>query len=133
MKTYSKAAFDEAQSLWSAGNFSDEWKPYRHQAAMRGFIYPPEGTAYDSWDDEWPSQRSMLIRAIRETPQLLPIAIDRSQSWGEVVAYVIKRRDDMRQELDDREREMARNRSKEIGPREATTSIKEIMTRISDS
>ena len=133
MRTYSKSAFDEARALWDSGHFSDEWKPYRHQAAMRGFIYPPEGTAFDSWDEDIPSQRAMLIRAIRETPRLLSAAIGRSQSWGEVVAFVIKRRDDMREELDERDRAIARSRADEQGPQEATDTIKAILNRIGDS
>ena len=133
MRTYSKSAFDEARALWSSGHFSDEWKPYRHQAAMRGFIYPPEGTALDSWTDDLPSQRAMLIRAIRESPQLMTAAISRSNSWGEVVAFVIRRRDDMREELDDRDREIARRQYEKRDHREAPMSLKAILTRIGDS
>jgi hypothetical protein len=75
----------------------------------------------------------MLIRAIRETPRLLETAIDHSRSWGEVIAYVVKRRDDMRAELDDRDREIARRRADEPTGREAASSIKAILTRIGDS
>ena len=131
MRTFSRSDWDTAQGLWL--DFSDEWKPYRHQAAMRGMLYPPEGSRWDSWDDDEPSQRAMLIRAIRETPQLLTVAIGRSRTWGEVVAYVIKRRDDMRAELDDRDREMARRRADEPDGREAAMTLKSILNRIGDS
>lgn len=133
MRTFSRSAFEEAQALWADGHFSDEWKPFRHQAAMRGMLYPPEGDRFDSWENDEPSQRAMLIRSIRETPKLTAVAISRSRSWGEVVAYIIKRRDDMREELDARERESARRRAGEPRPHEAVMSIKEIMQRIGDS
>jgi hypothetical protein len=133
MRSFSRSDWDASQAAWRDGEFSDEWKGVRHQAAMRGMIYPPEGTRWDSWDDDEPSQRAMLIRAIRETPQLLATAISRSHSWGQVIEYVIKRRDDIRAELDERERDKARQRAEEAGPREAVASLKAILNRIGDS
>lgn len=134
MRTYSKASFDEASDLWRQGDFSDEWKPYRHRAAMRGFIYPPDGTKWDSWGDDEPSQRAVLVRAIRETPILLNAAIDRSRSWGEVYAYVIGHLNEDRGLIEAADRETARRRL-EIEPdqREATMTLKSIMNRIGDS
>jgi len=131
MRTFSRDAWIEAQGLW--GDFPDEWKPWRHQAAMRGMLYPPEGTRWDSWDDDEPSQRAMMVRAMRETPRLLTKAISHSRSWGEVVAYVLSRRDEMRADLDDREREMARRRADEPDGQQAAASLKAIMERIGDS
>jgi hypothetical protein len=131
MRTYSRDQWTEAQSLWEG--FSDEWKPYRHQAAMRGMLYPPDGTALDSWDDDEPSQRAMLIRAIRETPKLLTQAIGRSKTWFEVIAYVNGRRDERRLELDQEDWQLARKKAAELGPRESAMSLKAILTRIGDS
>jgi hypothetical protein len=133
MRTFSQEAWTEAQAAWSDGRFSDEWREVRHQAAMRGMIYPPEGTQWDSWDDDEPSQRAMLIRAIRETPKLLSVAISRSSSWGQVIEYVLKRRDDMRAELDDRDRDLARRKADEPDQREASMALKAILNRIGDS
>jgi hypothetical protein len=67
---------------------------------------------------------------MRETPTLLKIAISRSRSWGEVVAYVISRRDEMRNDLDIRERNEVND-----GPdhRESTMALGAIIRRISDS
>lgn len=134
MRTYSKAAFDEAQELWRVGRFSDEWKPYRHRAAMRGFIYPPDGDALDSWADDEPSQRAVLIRAIRETPTLLERAIDRSSSWGEVYSFVIRHLNEDRDLSEAADRETARLRL-EAEPRshQAVMSLKQILNRIGDS
>ena len=131
MRTFSRSDWDEAQGLWT--DFSDEWKTYRHQAAMRGMLYPPEGTKWDDWSDDNPTQRAMLVRAIRETPQLLSIAISKSRTWAEVIAYVIKRRDEWRDELAERERMLIRHRAEEPDARQATSSLKAIMERIGDS
>jgi hypothetical protein len=133
MRTFTRADWDAAQQAWTEGRFSDEWRDVRHQAAMRGMLFPPDGDRFDSWEDDEPSQRAMLIRAIRETPRLLEVAISRSSSWGQVIAYVVKRRDDMRAELDERDRETARRRQDEPTGRESASSLKAILTRIGDS
>ena len=133
MRTFSQEHWSGALEAWTDGEFSDEWKPYRHQAAMRGMIYPPEGTKWDSWEDDEPSQRAMLIRGIRETPTLMHEAISRSRTWGDVVAYIIHRRDEWRDELADKDRETARRHLDEPDARQATSSLKAIIERIADS
>ncbi len=134
MRTFSRDHWNEAQDAWRDGDFSDEWKPYRHQAAMRGMIYPPEGTQWDSWDDDEPSQRAMLIRAIRNTPTLLHEAIEHSRAWGEVVAYIIRRRDEWSEMASTRQRDAERRKADlEADPKEATMALKAIVQRIADS
>lgn len=135
MRTFSKASWDDAQAQWKAGQFSAEWRDYRHQAAMRGMIYPPEGSRHDSWDDDRPSQRAILIRAIRETPSLMKEAVDRSSSWRDVIAYILARRDEWRDDLKARERQAvfdarAEDRSRYRG---AMLSIGQILDRIRES
>jgi hypothetical protein len=132
MRSFSRSDWDASQAAWKDGEFSDEWKAVRHQAAMRGMIYPPEGTKWDSWEDDEPSQRAMLIRAIRESPSLLTVAVSRSRNWGEVVAYIIRRRDEWRDELNERERDAERRRD-DPSPRQSVQSIKAILNRIGDS
>jgi hypothetical protein len=100
---------------------------------MRGMIRPPEGTRWDSWEDDSPSQRAMLIRAIRETPALLGQAIDRSRTWYEVIAWVTGQRDQWRDEVSAEERDLMRRRADGSRDREAVMSIKAILTRIGDS
>jgi hypothetical protein len=129
VKTYSRDAWEEAQRLWKEGQFSDEWKPYRHQAAMRGMLYPPEGTQYDSWEDDEPSQRAMLIRAIRETPNLLSRAIEKSRNWSNVLAIILRERDEWRAEL----QRVSPIRDPEPDAREATVALKAIIERIANS
>ncbi len=132
MKTFSREHWNEAQQAWKDGEFSDEWKPYRHQAAMRGILYPPAGTKFDSWEDDDPSDRAMLIRAIREAPSLLKVSINRAHSWPEVVAYVIRRRDEWKEEMDLRTRDAARHRDTSHVSSDPM-SIKEILERIAQS
>lgn len=129
-RTFSRDAWNEAQDLWKAGEFSDEWRKVRHAAAMRGMLYPPEGTKWDSWDDDAPSQRAMLIRAIRESPALLDVAVSKSRTWGEVIAYLIRRRDDWRAEMDAQRRLIDFDKTT---PKQAVMSIAAILDRIDQS
>lgn len=128
-RTFSGTHWNAALAAWESGDFSDEWKDYRHEAAMRGMIYPPEGSKWDSWDDDNPSERAMLIRAIRETPDLLTRAIAERKSWAGVVAYVLRERDDWAAQGKRRER-VERD---EPDPREATVALKRIIERIRES
>jgi hypothetical protein len=93
MRTFSREHWLQAQAEWEAGDFSSEWKPYRHAAAMRGFIYPPEGSKWDSWDDDEPSQRAVLIRFIRERPHSLMASINRCSSWHQVIGEQLRESD----------------------------------------
>lgn len=134
MRTFSRADWDAAQDQWKAGQFSPEWREYRHQAAMRGMIYPPEGDRHDSWEDDEPSQRAMLIRAIRETPKLTSEAIGRSKNWGEVIAYILARRDEWRDELTVKDRDVARRKAADSPTyRQTMQSIAQIIERIEQS
>ena len=128
-RTFSSTHWDAALDAWKEGAFSDEWKKYRHEAAMNGVIYPPTGSALDSWDDDNPSERAMLIRAIRETPTLLHRAIAARKSWAGIVAYIIRERDDWRAEQARSERIV----SDEPDPREATVALRRIIERIRES
>jgi hypothetical protein len=133
MRTFTRADWDAAQQAWAVGEFSDEWKPWRHRAAMRGMIFPPDGTRWDTWDEDGPSQRAVLVRAIRETPTLLGTAIDRSTTWHQVYAHVTGQLNDWREDVTAEERDLMRRRADAPTGREAVTSIKAILTRIGDS
>lgn len=130
MRTYTRAQLDEARALWDEGEFSNEWREVRHLAAMRaGIIYPPTGSKWDSWDDAEPSQRAMLVRAIRETPKLLDRCITpRTKSWGDVLTNLTRARDDWRDRL-----RYAVPEPDEPSPRESTAVLAAILTRIADS
>lgn len=130
--TFSRDHWNAALQAWTDGDFSDEWKPFRHEAAMRGVIYPPEGTKWDTWDDDEPSQRAMLIRAIRETPNLLHRAIAHNRSWYDVIAYITRERDDWRAEQARSDRWTDEHRD-EADPHEATVALKRIIERIRES
>jgi hypothetical protein len=133
-RSFSRSDWEASLRAWSEGDFSEEWRPYRHQAAMKGMIFPPDGTNLDSWDDDRPSQRAIIIRAIRETPGVLRQAIDRSKNWSEVIAYVLRRRDEFRAQMNDREADELRDRDAYAPtPRQASAAIAEILGRIADS
>jgi hypothetical protein len=133
-RTFSRADWDAAQAQWRAGDFSPEWRDFRHQAAMRGMIYPPEGTKFDGWDEEEPSQRAILIRAIRETPTLLRESIGSSKSWGEVVGKILARVNGQRADAIDVEGyERRRRAAKDPSHRQALHSLADILDAIADS
>ncbi len=131
-RTFSRESFLEAKALWESGDFDGRWDRYRRLAAERGFIYPPNGSRFDSWEDEEPSQRAVVWQAIVDTPLLLDQAIGQARSWSDVVRKLIYERQVMRDELVLRERDEAWNR--ETAPRrEMPSHIAEVLRRMSDS
>lgn len=91
MTTFRRADWEAAQAAWD--DFSPEWHAMRQRAMRRGILYPPAGSKWDSWEDDRPTQRAILIRAIRETPTLLAQCIDQSRSWSDVVGRLVRARD----------------------------------------
>jgi hypothetical protein len=132
MRTFNRTDWEASLAEWEAGQFSDEWRNVRHLAAMRGMIYPPTGTKWDSWEDDEPSQRAMLIRAIRETPRLIEEIVGQSRSWHEVIAKLTARRDELREDSwrETRREDLERD---ELTPQESTALIADILTKIRDS
>jgi len=110
VRTYSRADLDAAKAAWDAAEFSDEWMPFRELAAQRGILYPPSGTRWDSWEDQPPSQRAILVRAIRDVPRLLGECIRRSSSWSEVVSHLLDSMAEWREEVARAEGDDARRR-----------------------
>jgi hypothetical protein len=133
MRTYLRSEIEAARKAWDLGEFADEWKPWRRLASEGGLIYPPDGTRYDSWEDDSPSQRAILIRAIRETPALLRRSIVGARSWGDVVARLVRGRDEIREDAALRDRDTEWRRRDELGPHEAILSLGAILGRIRDS
>jgi len=94
VKSYKAAEWQRADREWSSGGFSSEWEPWRVLARTEGTIlFPPEGSALDSWEDDFPSQRAVLVRAMRETPDLLRHSIRGARSWGQVIERLFAVRD----------------------------------------
>lgn len=107
-RTFDRDTFEAAKASWSDLGAFPEWKPWRHMAAMEaGIIFAPTGTRWDSWGDEHPSQAAILIRAIRETPDLLSAAIRSPgvRSWGDVIGRLLRQREDWAEDVVRRERE----------------------------
>lgn len=133
MRTFSRETFLESKAAWDGGEFGPEWHFYRQLAADRGFLYPPSGTRWDSFEDDQPSQRAMIYRAIDETPGLLADIIRKSHSWHDVIARLTQGRDSMREDADLRERQDRWDRQDEITPPQALQTIAAIVYRIKDS
>jgi len=108
-RTYDRATWLRARDAWDAGGFGVEWADWRNLAAKAGVIFPPDGDPGDSWSDARPSQRAMLVRAIRETPRLLRWALTRPDlgSWGDVIGHLLTGRDTMALDADRRELDWA--------------------------
>ena len=135
-RTYTKAEFDAAQQLWADGDFSDEWRDVRHLAAMGGILWPPTGTNWDSWEDDEPSQRAMLIRAIRETPKLLDRCIVGARSWAEVIERLLRQRDEWRDLRRLEDADEARRRADDpdaVGHDESVQTLAGILARIDEA
>lgn len=132
-RTYTLEDVQRARREWKQGRFSDEWRPYAKLAQLGGIIYPPEGTRWDTWEDDEPSQRALLVRAIRETPDLLRASIIGARSWGEVIGRLLKGRDTMREDATLRDRDDAWRRRDEPSAPQALQSIAAIVGRIRES
>ena len=124
MRTFTRSELDTANAAWDAGDFSKEWRAVRHKAAMGGLIYPPNGTKHDSWEDDSPSQRAILIRAIRETPKLLDRCLVGAPSWHVVITRLLGARDEWRDDLEAKHRMTERQRAADKWtPTERMTAI----------
>ena len=130
-RTYRREDIDRSRREWA--DFSDEWSDYRALAGRHGILFPPEGTKWDNWEDDEPSQRAILIRAIRETPELLRAAIIGAPSWGVVIRRLLRGRDQMRDDANLHDKDDAWARRDELQPRQALQTIAEILTKMRDS
>ena len=129
-RTYDRETYLRARAAWDAGRFGPEWSDWRGLAGKAGIIFPPDGSIHDSWTDARPSQRAMVIRAIRETPRLLRWALTRPgvQSWGDVIEKLLEGRDLMGVEGDRRAEDW-----EAVKRGEDPVGIAEVMATIRDS
>lgn len=130
-RTFSAEDWRAAQDRW--GDFSEAWREVRHRAAMRGILYPPNGSPLDSWDVDRPSQRAMVSRAMRNSPDDLLRIIDRSRSWTEVIAGLLRLWDGWRDEAQRELRQAVLDRADEPSRDEAAQSLREILERVRDA
>lgn len=132
MRTYSRSDWEAAQASWAG--FSGEWRELRHLMAMQGAIFAPSGTALDSWEDDSPSQRAVLIRAIREQPSLLMRCARGARSWQHLVDRLFSARDDWREEAALREAgALAARRADRELDRRAMRRLSDVLATIADS
>lgn len=131
MRTYSRSDWEAAQASWS--RFSPEWRELRHVMAMQGAIFAPSGTEWDGWEDDSPSQRAILIRAIREQPTLLMRCARGARSWQQLIERLLAERDDWRAEAAEREAEALRERALERMDRRPMSRLADVLATIRDS
>ncbi len=132
MRTYSRAEWEAAQASW--GGFSPEWREIRHAMALNGCIFAPSGTELDSWEDDAPSQRAVLIRAIRETPALLGRCAAGATSWSQVIGRLMRERDGMREASREADAEDAsRRREEREADRRSMRRLADVMATLADS
>lgn len=125
-RTFTREQLEASRRAWDAGEFSSEWKPWRHLAAMSaGIIDPPTGTRWDSWTDDEPSERAVLIRAIREQPRAMRAALTsgRCHTWAQVVRAIVIERDRLGEAADQREHEWDVERRKRPVPLADTLAV----------
>ena len=130
VRTFSRSDWDAAQRGWSDGQFSPEWRDLRRRMAEQGCIFPPSGDRYDSWEDDSPSQRAILIRAVRETPELLARCARGARSWHELVSRLARARDEWREEQSAEELEQRRLNAAGPSRTAAAESLAAILGRI---
>lgn len=129
VRTFSREDVQAANAAWVEGGFDPRWQAFRELASGRGILYPPSGTKWDRWEDDAPSQRAILWRAIDETPELLRRCILRSRSWQEVVAHLTGERDAWRRRLDaDAHADEQRERGERVGPEEAKAILRRLQS-----
>ena len=130
-RTFDRETWLRAMAAWDAGRFGTEWADCRNLAAKAGIIFPPDGSPDDSWGDDSPSQRAMLVRAIRETPRLLRRAIGATgvRSWSDVIERLLLGRDLRMDMVDRREHDWSLTKAR----RGAMTTIGDTLRTITDS
>lgn len=135
-RTVSRERWIAAQAAWETGGFESEWHEWRHLAAMEaGIIDPPIGSEWDSWADEDPSQRAILIRAVRETPELLRSAIRAPgvHSWAAVIAVLLRGRDATGEDVTLRVRDDEQRRVGEPTRAQAAATLRRVGSVIDDA
>jgi len=87
--TYSRAFWEGSQEAWNTGGFGPEWKAIRQIAANNGFCWPPQGTAFDSRQED-PSPRAIIHRALTDNPTETTEIVTNSSNWHEVIDGIFK-------------------------------------------
>ena len=128
-RTYRLEDIERSRREWA--DFSDEWSDYRALAGRHGILFPPEGTKWDNWEDDEPSQRAILIRAIREQPRLLRRAIQANgvASWSDVIERLLLGRDRIAIDVEQREYDWSVTKAR----RGAPSPIGDTLATIADS
>lgn len=131
MRTYDRQTIEAARDSWVG--FGWQWQSLRRIAADRGFLYAPSGSSHDDRDAESPSQRAIVWRALVDNPTTTETIVRRSRSWSQVVDGIIGLESTLRDDADERTRDVDWERKGHPTGRQATSSLKAILDRIGDS
>jgi hypothetical protein len=131
MRTYDRDTFLGAREAWA--DFGPEWAEVRRLSWDRGYPYPPAGTKHDDRDDENPSQRAIVYRALEDNPTELRRIVGRCRSWSAVVDQVIGLESRLREDADYADRESDAEREDRPTYGEAVTSLKAVLDRMASS
>lgn len=136
-RTFSRTEWAEAEQAWRdlmpRPSQLALWEGIRRAARERGILYPPTGSRWDSWADPQPSQFALIARESVDNPGRLLAAIGASGSWSQVIARIVRQRDDIREDTLLREKDDRWERAKEPTHREAAMSVGAILQRLADS
>jgi hypothetical protein len=129
VRTFDRETYLAARDAWDAGGFGPEWSDWRNLAGKAGIIFPPSGSPDDPWSADRPSQRAILIRAIRETPRLLRRAIPGASSWSDVIGRLLTYRDLMALDAEQRETDWTQTKAR----RGAMVPLSDMLGTVADS
>ncbi len=132
--TYTRQQTLEAREAW--GSFSAEWDAWTLMASRGpGIIFPPSGSVHDSSEDGHPSQRAIIVRAIRDTPDLLRWAIRgcKEPSWSKVIERLLSGISEMREQVGLEVERDEQRPSLDPTPREAMQRLGDYLNIVKDS
>jgi len=128
-RTYSRDDYLRGKAEWAQ---YPDWEALRIMSSEWS-CYPPSGSKWDQWDSESPTQSAIVARCwANNRPELLRI-VGRSRSWSKVVASVIQLEARLDEDADQRERDLARDRTAFPDHVGAAMTLKSIMERIGNS
>ena len=130
-RTYERATYERARRAWADGDFRDaRWHDVYRLAAERGYIFPPTGTVHDDIEDEQPSQRAIVYRAMCDQPAELRRVMVRARSWSQVVAQLIAHIEGLREDADRTAADVEWERREDLSRAAATERLGSILARV---
>lgn len=131
MRTYDRETYLRLRDAWRT--FGPEWTAARELCALRGYPFPPNGTALDDRDDPEPSQRAIVWRALEYRPLRTLDVIRTARSWSEVVRRIMAEEDRLREDIGFGERDAAWEKDGQPNHHQSTRLLGDILAQMRDS